>query len=126
MAQTLGVFIRVFLVSRLKAALLSRFLVPLLAPDFRPVGSPQRVRNESAGAEPLNACAAGDLPVRRGGGAVAGRAQSQIYDRGWVSLACFGKLWRARSRVYRSQILQANIRRKALAETYTKHSFALF
>ena len=23
------------------------------------------------------------------------REQSQIYDRGWVSLACFGKLWRA-------------------------------
>ena len=45
MAQTLGVFIRVFLVSGLKAALLSRFLVPLFAPDFRPVGSPQRVRN---------------------------------------------------------------------------------
>ena len=34
--------------------------------------------------------------------------QSQIYDRGWVSLACFGKLWRARSRLYRSQILQVN------------------
>ena len=36
--------------------------------------------------------------------------QSQIYDRGWVSLACFGKLWRARSRLYRSQILQLNTR----------------
>ena len=34
------------------------------------------------------------------------RTLSQIYDRGWVSLACFGKLWRAR--LYRSQILQAN------------------
>ena len=32
--------------------------------------------------------------------------QSQIYDRTWVSLACFGKLWRARSRLYRSHILQ--------------------
>ena len=28
---------------------------------------------------------------------------SQIYDRGWVSLACFGKLWRARPRLYRSK-----------------------
>ena len=25
--------------------------------------------------------------------------QSQIYERGWVSLACFGKFWRARSRL---------------------------
>ena len=31
--------------------------------------------------------------------------ESQIYDRGWVSLACVGKPWRARSRLYRSQIL---------------------
>ena len=36
------------------------------------------------------------------------RSQSQIDDRGWVSLACFGKLWGARSRLYRSQILQVN------------------
>ena len=35
------------------------------------------------------------------------------------------KLWRARSRLYRSQILQVNIRLKALAEIYTMHSFAL-
>ena len=52
--------------------------------------------------------------------------QSQIYGRGWVSLACFGKLWRARSRLYRSEILQVNIRWKALAEIYTMHSFAPF
>ena len=31
---------------------------------------------------------------------------------------------RARSRLYRSQILQVNIRWKALAEIYTMHSFA--
>ena len=36
--------------------------------------------------------------------------QSQIYDRGWVLLACFGKLWIARSRLYRSQNLQVNTR----------------
>ena len=61
------------------------------------------------------------------------RMQSQIYDRGWASLACFGKLWRARSRLYRSQILQVytivvhvNTRWKALAEIYTMHSFAPF
>ena len=37
-----------------------------------------------------------------------------------------GKLYRARSRLYRSQILQANIRWKALAEIYRMHSFAPF
>ena len=37
-----------------------------------------------------------------------------------------GKLYKARSRLYRSQILQVNTRRKALAEIYTMHSFAPF
>ena len=37
-----------------------------------------------------------------------------------------GKLHRARSRLYRSQILQVNTRWKALAEIYTMHSFAPF
>jgi hypothetical protein len=36
-----------------------------------------------------------------------------------------GKLGRARSLLYRSQILQVNMRLKALAEIYTMHSFAL-
>ena len=35
-----------------------------------------------------------------------------------------GKLQRARSRLYRSQILQESMRLKALAEIYTMHSFA--
>ena len=35
-----------------------------------------------------------------------------------------GKLDRARSRLYRGQILQENMRLKALAEIYTMHSFA--
>ena len=35
-----------------------------------------------------------------------------------------GKLYRARSRLYRSQILQENMHWKALAEIYTMHSFA--
>ena len=35
-----------------------------------------------------------------------------------------GKLYKARSRLYRSQILQVNMRWKALAEIYTMHSFA--
>ena len=35
-----------------------------------------------------------------------------------------GELYRARSPLYRSQILQLNMRLKALAEIYTMHSFA--
>ena len=35
-----------------------------------------------------------------------------------------GKLDRARSRLYRSEILQENMRLEALAEIYTVHSFA--
>ena len=36
-----------------------------------------------------------------------------------------GKLYKARSRLYRSKFLQVNTRWKALAEIYTMHSFAL-
>ena len=36
------------------------------------------------------------------------------------------KHYRARSRLYRSRLLQPNIRLKALAEIYTMHSFAPF
>ena len=35
------------------------------------------------------------------------------------------KLYGARSRLYRNEILQVNMRLKALAEIYTNHSFAL-
>ena len=35
------------------------------------------------------------------------------------------KLYRARSRLYQSRLLQANTRLKAFAEIYTIHSFAL-
>ena len=41
-------------------------------------------------------------------------------------IARSGKLDRARSRLYRTQILQVNARWKALAEIYTMHSFAPF
>ena len=44
-----------------------------------------------------------------------------------LAAACIarsGKLDRARSRLYRGQILQENMRLKALAEIYTMHSFA--
>ena len=43
---------------------------------------------------------------------------------GHVVTGC-GKLYKARSRLYRSQISQVNMRWKALAEIYTMHSFAL-
>ena len=36
-----------------------------------------------------------------------------------------GKLYRARSRLYRNENLQVNMRLKALAEIYTMHSLAL-
>ena len=44
--------------------------------------------------------------------------------RTYAAMALDG-LDRARSRLYRSQILQVNMRLKALAEIYTMHSFAL-
>ena len=63
------------------------------------------------------------------GAAVAGRhgtyVFSSLYSNIWL-LVFFGKLWEARSRLYRSQILQINTRWKALAEIYTMHSFAPF
>ena len=37
-----------------------------------------------------------------------------------------GKLYKARSRLYRRRFLQVNTRWKALAEIYTMHSFAPF
>ena len=37
-----------------------------------------------------------------------------------------GKIYRARSRLYRNEILQVNMRLKALAEIYVMHSFAPF
>ena len=43
-----------------------------------------------------------------------------------VPFSRFPELFRARSRLYRSQILQVNTRWKALVEIYTMHSFAPF
>ena len=43
-----------------------------------------------------------------------------------VPFSRFPELFRARSRLYRSQILQVNIRWKALVEIYTMHAFAPF
>ena len=49
---------------------------------------------------------------------------TSLYTWGICTLRA-GKLYRARSRLYRSQILQLNTHVKTLAEIYTKHSFAL-
>ena len=43
-----------------------------------------------------------------------------------VPFSRFPEPFRARSRLYRSQILQVNTRWKALVEIYTMHSFAPF
>ena len=67
------------------------------------------------------------------GGALPAASRSSARDR-WISQSFTwgicnkraGKLERARSRLYRSQILQENMRWKALAEIYTMHSFAPF
>ena len=58
---------------------------------------------------------------------LAREAREQRAPRRYLAIAEMartGKLWRARSRLYRSQTLQVNMRLKALAEIYTKHSFA--
>ena len=49
-----------------------------------------------------------------------------IWDVSWAGMGCEScdKLGTARSRLYRSEILQANSRWNALAEIYTMHSFA--
>ena len=44
---------------------------------------------------------------------------SSFFPRGWI-------LYMVRSRLYRSQILQVNMRWRALAEIYKMHSFASF
>ena len=49
----------------------------------------------------------------------------QHHKRTWgICTRRAGKLYKARSRLYRSQFLQVNTRWKALAEIYTMHSFA--
>ena len=79
--------------------------------------------------------AAGPLALNPGGsGCTAGRPGERTPEsrRAWADLGRgpgeapgrSGKLYRARSRLYRSQNLQVNMRLRALAEIYTMHSFA--
>ena len=69
--------------------------------------------------------------ARRDNGPSSCQVKRPLHTRGCTALgrrpssARLGKLDRARSRLYRSQILQENMRRKALAEIYTMLSFAL-
>ena len=60
---------------------------------------------------------------RRPGGPLQ-RRRRRVADDSSLHREGSGKLNRARSRQNRSQILQVNMRLKALAEIYTMHSFA--
>ena len=67
------------------------------------------------------------LKFARSTGAEDGRRQASVLGSvidGIERIGRSGKIDRARSRLYRSQILQENMRLKALAEIYTMHSFA--
>ena len=66
----------------------------------------------------------GLLPGRAAEGRRHLRARGLAVGNDNVYASRAGKLDRARSRLYRSQILQENMRLKALAEIYTMHSFA--
>ena len=44
--------------------------------------------------------------------------QSGTYDRRWVVLVCFSKLWRARSRLYQRRFLQSNTHFAAFFKIY--------
>ena len=59
------------------------------------------------------------------GGVAYGRFTALVRRPG-RSVGRSGKLDRARSRLHRGQILEVNMRWKALAEIYTMHSFAPF
>ena len=61
------------------------------------------------------------VPIWPGGQVLSETQQSMTWG---ICTRRAGKLERARSRLYRSQILQVNMRLKALAEIYTMHSFA--
>ena len=62
---------------------------------------------------------------RRGGTRRRGMPKECIESRATRTVTGCGKLYRARSRLYRNEILQVNMRLKALVEIYTMHFFAL-
>ena len=87
--------------------------------------SPTKARSSASNASGAPWCA-----MRMGGGPgqwLQTRGRLRLSCRTWgICTRRAGKLYRARSRLYRSQILQVNMRWKALAEIYTMHSFAPF
>ena len=95
-----------------------------LTPDSVPAGA--------AGFPCAGAAGRGDRLPGRPAGAAAGlrhvrgelRCQEEMRREPLPKLTGAGKLYRARSRLHRSHILQVNMRLKALAEIYTMHSFA--
>ena len=83
-----------------------------------------KFRFDTAEKEPFKVC-----PIERCGQPFQACEQSGRYDAAELAgrrLAQFRlhELYTARSRPYRSEILQENMRLKVLAEIYTMHSFA--
>ena len=78
-----------------------------------------RTPNRGKNGGPRSGTRRSSAPIPGGSGASRrGRLPFRLYREG------SGKLYRARSRLYRGQILQVSMRLKALAEIYTMHSFA--
>ena len=65
-----------------------------------------------------------DHPREVPAGTVGATSRSSQPGSAGIGTRRAGKLYKARSRLYRSQNLQVNTRWKALAEIYTMHSFA--
>ena len=82
--------------------------------DTHPPTKPSKKEKQRRGGASASARRPG-APAAEAGAEAAGRGQRR---------PATGKLYSARSRLYRSQILQVNMRLKALAEICTMHSFA--
>ena len=67
----------------------------------------------------------GGLDRRGGVGGAGGEVEVEPGRSVIICTRRAGKLYKARSRLYRSQILQVNMRLEALAEIYTMHSFTV-
>ena len=96
--------------------------IPLIQADGRAAeggGSQRAPRKRSAGAMAWRSAQSARKISR-----LHGRVGALRLLRTLGSAGCSAGLYRARSRLYRSQILQENMRLKALAEIYTMHSFA--
>ena len=65
-----------------------------------------------------------DVSLRSGQSAVRPSEDRACASCAEDPLSSFGKIYRARCRLFRSQLLQENMRLKALAEIYTMHSSA--